>query len=153
MSVVHALESRLRSTLWNPVYSVVKKLFEEKIIRRYETKRLTKNGKVLDVIMRGAILSGNGGEPGGELIILRDITKEKILSRTNEALLRISRALPEYPDLEGLLDYISREVKRLLNVEGALVVLHDEVKQELADLLDVEVRGVGRPKRKRGVED
>ncbi len=109
----------------------LKKLFEEKIIRRYETKRLTKSGKVLDVIMRGAIFSGNGGEPGGELVILRDITKEKILARTNEALLRISRALPEYPDLEGLLDYISREVKRLLNVEGALVVLHDEVKQEL----------------------
>ena len=45
--------------------------------------------------------------------------------------MRISRALPEYPDLEGLLDYISREVKRLLNVDAALVVLHDEVKQEL----------------------
>ena len=40
-------------------------------------------------------------------------------------------ALPEHPDLEELLDYISNEVKRLVDVEGALVILLDEEEKEL----------------------
>jgi signal transduction histidine kinase len=40
-------------------------------------------------------------------------------------------ALPEYPELEELLDYVSDEVKRLLGCEGALVILHDEERNEL----------------------
>ena len=107
------------------------RLFREKFIRRYETKRLTNDGRVLDVIMRGAVFSDHQGRPAGELVIIRDTTQERRLASTNETLLRISRALPEYPDLEDLLDYISNEIKRVLNVEGALVVLLDEERNEL----------------------
>jgi signal transduction histidine kinase len=73
------------------------------------------------------------GEKGhsGELVILRDITHEKRMTRNNEALLRISLALPAYPILEDLMDYISQEVKSLLNTEGALVILHDPEKDEV----------------------
>jgi len=49
----------------------------------------------------------------------------------NEALLRISTALPEHPDLEELQDYVSSEVKRLMGSEGAIVILLDEEKEEL----------------------
>jgi signal transduction histidine kinase len=52
------------------------------------------------------------------------------MSRNNEALLRISTALPGYPDLEDLLDYISAEIRRLMDVQGALVILLDEEKKE-----------------------
>lgn len=109
----------------------IEKLLREKPINRHETKRLTKDGRVLDVVMRGAVFSEYEGEPGGELVILRDMTREKRMSRINDALLRISMALPEYPDLEELLDYISSEVKRLLNVEGAMVIMLDEERKEL----------------------
>jgi len=40
-------------------------------------------------------------------------------------------ALPAYPDLEDVLDYISSEIKLLLNVDGAIVILLDEGKKEL----------------------
>ncbi|MEJ2724923.1 MAG: GAF domain-containing sensor histidine kinase [Deltaproteobacteria bacterium] len=40
-------------------------------------------------------------------------------------------ALPKYPDLEDLLDYVNGEVKRLLGAEGSVVILLDEEKQEL----------------------
>ena len=53
------------------------------------------------------------------------------MARTNETLLRISMALPAYPVLEDLLDYISSEIKRLLNTEGALIILLDEERNEL----------------------
>ena len=108
----------------------IKRLLEEKIILRYETRRLTKDGRILDVILRGAVYSESKDEPGGQLVILRDITREKRMARNNAALLRISMALPEYPDLEELLDYISGEIKNLLGTEGAQVLLLDEEKNE-----------------------
>ena len=40
------------------------------------------------------------------------------MARTNEALLRISLALPLHPDLEDLLDYVNEEVKALLHDRG-----------------------------------
>ncbi|MBU2629706.1 MAG: PAS domain S-box protein, partial [Proteobacteria bacterium] len=108
----------------------IKQLFAERIVRRYETKRLTKDGRLIDVITRGAVFSKSEMGLSGELVILRDIAREKKLAKNNEAMLRISMALPEYPDLENLLDYISSEVKRLIDTQGALVILLDEEKQQ-----------------------
>ncbi|UCB50142.1 MAG: PAS domain S-box protein, partial [Deltaproteobacteria bacterium] len=110
---------------------IIEKLLRDKSVMRYETKRLTKDGRVLDVVLRGAIFSSDGDEQGGQLVLLRDITREKRMARTNETLLRISMALPAYPVLEDLLDYISSEIKELLNTEGALVILLDEERNEL----------------------
>jgi PAS domain S-box-containing protein len=110
---------------------MIRQLLEKKIILRYETKRLTKDGRILDVVMRAAVYSESKDEPAGELVLLRDITKEKRTARTNEAILRLSTALPEYPDLEDLLDYVSSEVKQLLGTEGSLVILRDDWTNEL----------------------
>jgi PAS domain S-box-containing protein len=109
----------------------IKRLFEEKFIRRHETRRLTKDGRILDVAMRGAVFSESENQEAGELVMLRNITEEKRMKQTNQALLRISMALPAHPHLEDLLDYISDEIKGLLNVDGALVILLDEEKKEL----------------------
>ena len=112
-------------------HRILKELLEKKLVLRHITKRLTKDGHLLDVVMRGVIYSEDPDEPGGELILLRDITREQRVARNNEAMLRISMALPEYPNLEDLLDYISREIKELLGTEGALVILADEERGEL----------------------
>lgn len=109
----------------------IDRLFQEHVLMRHETQRLTKDGRVLDVVLSGAFYQDSSGELLGELVMLRDITQEKRNARINEALLRISMALPAYPDLEDLLDYISGETKRLIGSEGALVVLLDEESQEL----------------------
>lgn len=108
-----------------------KRLFEDREILRQETRRMTKDGRVLEVSFRAAVFSETEATPSGELVILRDITQEKRIARNNEALLRISTALPKYPLLEGLLDYISGEIKNLIGTEGALVILLDEEKNEL----------------------
>jgi PAS domain S-box-containing protein len=110
---------------------IIEKLLRDKSLTRHETKRLTKDGRILDVVLRGAIFSEDGDERGGQLVLLRDITQEKRMTRTNETLLRISMALPAYPVLEDLLDYISSEIKDLLNMEGALIILLDEERNEL----------------------
>jgi PAS domain S-box-containing protein len=108
-----------------------KRVHKEKILMGHETKRLTKDGRILDVSIRAALYSELANEPAGVLLIISDITQEKRSALINEALLRISMALPEYPDLEQLLHYIDNEVKRLLGTEGSVVILRDEEKEEL----------------------
>jgi len=109
----------------------IRRLLREKMIPRIITKRMSKDGRILDVTIRGATISQSEELPGGVLVIFRDITQEKKQTDTNAAIMRISTALPNYPDLEELLDYISSEIKELLNVEGAVVMLLDEEKKEI----------------------
>ena len=109
----------------------IRKLMEERVVLHFETQRLTKDGRTLDVVIRAAVFAESKGEPAGIILILRDVTEEKRMARSNEAMIRISMALPEYPDLEELLTYINHEVKRLLGTEGAIAVLHDEIRGDL----------------------
>ena len=108
-----------------------RKLIEGKVIHRYETRRLTKDGSVLDVAWKASVFSDDIREPAGVLVILRDITRVKQIARSNEALLRISMALPEYTELYELLDYVSGVIKELMGTEGGVVILLDEQRQEL----------------------
>jgi PAS domain S-box-containing protein len=108
-----------------------RKLLEGKVIHRYETRRRTKDGTLLDVAWRASVFSDDKGEPAGVLVILRDITRVKQIARSNEAMLRISMALPEYNELYELLDYLSGEIKELMDAEGGVVILLDEQRQEL----------------------
>ncbi len=108
----------------------IKELLKQKL-HRIETRRLTKDGRIIDVNIRGLVYPEGEGDTQGEVIIIRDVTQEKRMKRINETLLRISIALPAYTVLEELLDYISEEIKRLLNTEGSLVMLHDEELREV----------------------
>lgn len=67
----------------------------------------------------------------GAVETLQDVTEEKWLEANNRMIMRISAALPEYTGLEELMDYISKEVKDVLNSEGAIVLLYDEIRDEL----------------------
>jgi PAS domain S-box-containing protein len=109
----------------------LERLYKEKILLRHESRRLTKSGRILDFSIRAAVYSESGEKPSGVIAIFRDITQEKRIARTNEAMLRISMALPKYPALEDLLDYVNSEVNRLLDSEGCVVILLDDEKQEL----------------------
>ena len=55
----------------------LRRILEEGGLVPYETKRMTKDGRVLDVVTRGVVYTESKGEPSGALIILRDITLEK----------------------------------------------------------------------------
>jgi PAS domain S-box-containing protein len=109
----------------------IAKVIREKWQLRRETRRITRGGEMLDVVMRIAYYDESEYEQAGLLLIFRDITEQKRIARINETILRISTALPEYPDLEELLDYVDNEVKRNLDTEGSVVILLDEEKQEL----------------------
>jgi PAS domain S-box-containing protein len=109
----------------------VQRLVEEKVIMRHETRRLTKEGRILDVVMKASVFFDSKGEPAGELVIIRDVTQEKRIARNNEAMLRISMALPEYFELYELFDYVSTVIKDLVGTDGGVAILLDEQRQEL----------------------
>ncbi|MBA3012700.1 MAG: PAS domain S-box protein [Proteobacteria bacterium] len=104
---------------------------EDKQLGRYETQRLTRDGKILDVVIWAASHKRFKEHKKETFVILRNITEEKRLAANNKTIMRISAALPEYLDLEELMDYITQEVKNLLNTEGAVVLLYDEIKEDL----------------------
>ncbi len=108
----------------------LRRLYSEKILVRHESRRLTKEGRILDMSIRAAVFSESGEEPSGVIAIFRDISQEKRIARINEAMLKLSLALPMYPNLEELLDYVNGGVKRLLNTEGCVTILLDEEKKE-----------------------
>lgn len=62
--------------------------------------------------------------------IARDITRERRAARSNQALFRIAKALPLFQRLDELLDFIITEVRDLLDVEGASIILLDAEKKE-----------------------
>ncbi len=107
------------------------KFREDKSLARYETKRLTRDGTVLDVVIWAASYERFKTGLTENFVILRDITAEKRLAANNKTIMRISALLPEYPELEDLMNYISKEVKGILNTEGAMVLLYDEITDEL----------------------
>jgi PAS domain S-box-containing protein len=109
----------------------LRRLKTEKVLQRYVTRRAARDGDLRTVAITASIYAEFQGDPSGTLEIMRDITLEIAEERRKEMILRVSRSLPEYPDLEGLLDFISREIKQMLDTEGALVILLDEEKQEL----------------------
>ncbi len=108
----------------------IQRLFKEKALHRFETKRLTKDGLLLDIIIDGAIFYDEDNQPAGQVITLRDVTREKRDARINQALFRIAKALHLYRGLDERLKLVTKEVQDLMGVEGASVILLDEEKKE-----------------------
>ena len=110
--------------------SGIQQLFNEEVLHGFETKRLTKDGVLLDIIIDGAIFYDDENRPAGQVITLRDVTREKRDARINLALFRIAKALHLYRGLDERLKLVTKEVQELMGVEGASVILLDEEKKE-----------------------
>jgi len=108
----------------------IQRLYTEKRIYGFETKRYTKTGDLLDIILDGALFYDEDGEPAGQVVTLRDVTAEKRNARSNRALERIAHALHEFRLLDDRLEYITNEIKELIDIEGASIILLDEENSE-----------------------
>ena len=108
----------------------IRRLHKDTVIRGFETRRLTKDGRRLDILVDGAIFYDEKGRPAGQVVTLRDVTQEKRNARVNQALFRIARAMYQYRGLDQRLALITKEVQDLLQIEGAMVILLDEANQE-----------------------
>ncbi|MBU8848810.1 MAG: GAF domain-containing protein, partial [Desulfobacterales bacterium] len=118
------------SSLKDELADRIKALPLRKNVLRLNTKRLTKDGKILDVIIRVGVDKDQNNNPEGMIIVLRDVTMEKRIKRNRNAMNRISQALPRYPDLKKLLFYVNTEIKELLDTESANTILLDKTQKE-----------------------
>ena len=108
----------------------IKALPDQKKTLQFNTQRITKQGKVRDVVIRIGVDKDKNNNPGEMIIVLKDTTMEIRNKRNRDAMSRISLALPEYPDLKKLLFYVNTEIKNLLGVEGANVILLDKAQKQ-----------------------
>jgi PAS domain S-box-containing protein len=109
----------------------IKQLFENNIVHDFETQRYTKDGRILDILINGSIFYNEKGHPAGQVLILRDMTVEKRMAKSNKIMFRISKALHHYQKLEDLIPLINKEIQELVSVEGAFILLADESKDQL----------------------
>ncbi len=107
------------------------KLFENKVVREFETQRYTKDGRILDIVINGSLLYDENNAPTGQVLILRDMTAEKRTAKSNQVMFRISKALHSSYNLSDLIALITKEIKDLIAVEGAFILLADEKKNQL----------------------
>lgn len=108
----------------------MERLFREGMISGYETRRLTKDGRILDIVLDAAIFYDDDQQPAGQISIFRNVTEEKLAKRTSRALSGIATALPNYRILDDLLEFIINEVKNLVSANGASVIILDEEANE-----------------------
>ncbi|RLC22071.1 MAG: histidine kinase, partial [Deltaproteobacteria bacterium] len=117
-------------SLENELIGRLKALPAKKSVLQLSTIRLTKDGRTLDVKLRVGVDRDENNNPEGMIIVLRDVTMENRRKRNRSAMNRISRVLPQYPDLRKLLTYINTEIKELLGTESANTILLDETQKE-----------------------
>ena len=104
----------------------IRDIMKNRVVHGFETRRLTKDGRMLDINLNAAVFYEEDDKPAGQVLILRDVTLDKRTARSNQTLFRISMALPRLRLLNERLDFIIKEVQELIGVEGASVILLDE---------------------------
>lgn len=109
----------------------MRQLFENLAVHDFETQRYTKDGRILDIVINGSIMYDDQNQPAGQVLILRDMTVEKRMAKSNKIMFRISKALHQYQQLGDLIPLINREIQGLISVEGAFILLADESTDEL----------------------
>lgn len=100
-------------------------LLQKGALSGLETKRRTKDGRILDVINDGAVFYDGADQPAGLVTALRDITRPKKDAITSSSLFKIAEALHHYSELDSLLTFISQQVQSLLGVQHAHILLVD----------------------------
>ncbi|MCD4678662.1 MAG: PAS domain S-box protein [Desulfobacula sp.] len=117
-------------SLKNELADRIKNLPIRKDNLELNTKRLTKDGKILDVIIRIGLDRDQNNNPDGMIIVLKDVTMEKRIKRNRDVMNNISKVLPQYPGLRKLLFYVNTEIKKLLGTESANTILLDKSQKQ-----------------------
>jgi len=89
---------------WPETQTALESMLSGKKIHLFETRRLTKAGKILDVQLSSTLYQGNNGKPAGNIVTLRDISAQK----------RAERELGQYHDhLEVLVTERTKELAKI----------------------------------------
>lgn len=93
-------------------------------------KIIRKDGETRILEISSNLILDHTGKKIGFRGIARDVTSERQAARTNHALYQIALALHRFRLLDERLAYIIQQVRKLIGVEGASVILVDHEKKE-----------------------
>ena len=103
---------------------------------------IRKDGETRILEISSNLIRNENGKKIGFRGIARDVTTEKKAARTNQVLYQIAVALQRSRMLDERLEYIVQEIRKLIGVEGASVILIDGEKKDfyfrVADYEDME---------------
>ena len=68
---------------WPETKAAIERMLQGEKIQSFETKRLTKDGRVLDIQLSSSLFKDQDGEAAGNMVILRNVTERRL---TEEAL-------------------------------------------------------------------
>lgn len=146
---------------WPETKKAIESMLSGKKIKLFETRRLTRDGKILDVQISSTLYRGSTGQPIGNIVILRDISDRKraekelqkyhghleelVAERTDElaqANLKLEKEIEERKRIEKALRKREKELQaqshHLEEVNTALRVLlkqREEDKKELSEIV------------------
>jgi PAS domain S-box-containing protein len=103
---------------WPETRVAIDRMLQGEKIQSFETRRMTKQGKILDIQISSSLFSDAGGEPTGNIVILRDVSERK---KVEDALRR------READLEA-------QSRHLEEVNAALRVLLKQREQDKGEL-------------------
>lgn len=70
---------------WPETKKAIERMLSGQIVSMFETRRLTRDGRVLDVQLSSTLYHGADGKPAGNIVILRDISARKQAERELQA--------------------------------------------------------------------
>lgn len=118
---------------WPETQIMIDKVIKGERFSGQETRRYTKDGRVIDVSISGAPFFGDDGKPTGSVVHLRDITSRKVAQATMaadlkkfQALYDLALALTAENSLDENLTLIVEKSRVLLSADKAFLALRDE---------------------------
>lgn len=123
---------------WPETEWMIQKVMKGEAFSDQESRRYTKDGRVIDVSISGAVLPDRDGRPTGSVVHLRDITArkqaEKELSeglKKFQALYELAVAMTAERTLDENLTLIVEKSRELLGVDKAFLALKEETSGDL----------------------
>jgi PAS domain S-box-containing protein len=128
--------------------TAIQRMLEGEKIQSFETRRLTKDGRVLDIHLSSSLFLGQDGEPAGNIVILRDVTarrrmeetleqmRSKLINLQESELRNIARILHDTIGQNiSVLDFNLTTIEELLDEASREIVaeLHANMRQVIRD--------------------
>ena len=118
---------------WPETKDAIERMLQREKIQSFETRRFTKDRKLLDIQLSSSVFEDRYGKPVGNIVILRDITERKQAEANRaaelnkfQALYDLAVAMTAQRSLDENLSLVVEKSRALLGTDTSYIALRDE---------------------------